>query len=190
LPEHAGGVRLGTSFLNDGDRDYRGDSGIDQDNRNDTDEDRSEDYQQPENDTVYRDQDDQNALLVGQDVSAVDKVAITSVVNHYYKAVASWNGAAGCSLLLKGLANGLSREYGGPGGPSYLRGATSCGEVLTRVFARFDPQRASIRVTGVRRLGADAAVFLGSTEMPASQIFVAHEADGWRLSTLFGRVLD
>jgi hypothetical protein len=105
-----------------------------------------------------------------------------ALVGHYYAAAAAEDGAGACALTYFILVETLPEDYGGPPGPQYLRGATTCQAVLSRVFAHFHARLTRpMTVTGVRVDGALAYAVLGSTTMAPGYMEARRERGAWKI---------
>jgi hypothetical protein len=150
-------ARSGASLLGDGDGDYPG--------------------------SGRYDRDDAALLRSGRAPSAVDAHAIARLVTRYYAAAAAGDGARACALAYYRLAETIPEKYARPPGPLYLRGATTCQAVLSRVFARFHKELATLPTIGpIRVRGSHADVLLGWPALPAGVIGVRREGRGWKLN--------
>lgn len=168
-------------YLNDGDADHPGDS--ENDNNHDTDDDPSEDYKPDEN-GLYHERDDGTVVAYGVPASASQARAITSLVKRYLAAAAHGDGSTACALLVPSLARALPSEDGEGTGPSYLRGATTCAALMSRLFQHTRARADGFVVTGVRMdaHAHNAFALLGSRTAPASYISLQQEHDRWCVS--------
>jgi hypothetical protein len=138
----------------------------------------------------FPDSDDGATFAFGHRPSAAAGRAIASVVERYYAAASKSDGAAGCALLQPSLARSLPESYGGPLGPSYLRGARTCGTTLSLFFRHYHAQlAASIEVFAVRVQGSTARAIFSSRTMPASDVFLTAERSSWRPIEVLGHPL-
>lgn len=113
--------------------------------------------------------------------------AIAALVERYFTAAATENGAAACSMLDSGIARQAPVDYG-QNGPPYMRGGRTCAAVFERLFWHFHRQlttKASrLRVAGVRVEGDEGFVLLTFGGTSERQISVEHESDGWKVQAL------
>jgi hypothetical protein len=179
-------------YLNDGDAEKVNDNDSDNGsgNHDDGDADSSEEYETTFDNGNYHDQDDKSVLEHGHPASSREERAISSVVRRYYAAAAAGDGEAACSMLVPSLAAAAPTSYGGAAGPLYLRGATTCRSVVSRVFRHY--QRlltGAVEVTGVRSEGHNAFALLGSTTMAASDIPVEQINGAWMIGSVIGSAL-
>lgn len=162
-----------------GDRDNTSPGGTDGDNDNPT----RASYDFP-------DMDDKAMFAYGHRPSVATTHAISLVVKAYYRAASEGSGAEACSLLTPSVSRSLAEEYGGSVGPSYLRGARTCQEVLILLFRHFREELTeAITVVDVRRSGNQAQVIFSSRKMPASSIRLKRKGSSWMVSELIGRPL-
>jgi hypothetical protein len=196
LLEKAAWVKSTPQFRlpNDGDHDEPGDA--DRDNRHDTGTQSNPgsvdpylDYLPPAANTVYHDEDDEQAVRFGHAASASQARAVTALVKRYYAVAATGDGAKACTMLLPSFAKAVPLEYG-KYGPSYLHGGKTCAGVMTRLFAHARRElAASVQVTNVRVSGPTALAFLGSKKMRASSIVLHRQGSGWRIAQVLGSTL-
>jgi hypothetical protein len=72
-------------------------------------------------------------------------------------------------------------------GPAYLRRATSCAEVMTRLLDHFHSRFAAApTVTSVRSKSDEAYALLGSRTTPASYVILRRERGSWKINGLLG----
>jgi hypothetical protein len=131
------------------------------------------------------DGDDGAVRYFGHEASVSDREAITTLVQHYYAAVAARDGVRACSLIHYILAESVPEDYGRPPGPLYLRGVTSCGALLSLVFKRFHAQlEKPPRVTGVRVNGSGrlAYALLDWRTLPAGYMEARREGGRWKIN--------
>jgi hypothetical protein len=130
----------------------------------------------------FYDYDDGYFLSRGHEAGPAERRAIAALVTRYYKAAREGDGQLACSLLYRSIAESLSEDYGGPSGPSYLRGDKTCAEVLEGVFKHAAAKvLAPIEIHEVRLEGARGVAFLASKTMPTSSIAVSREEGPWKL---------
>jgi hypothetical protein len=177
-------------YLNDSDNDPSTDEDPDdrEGNKTDYDNDYPEDHKQPENDK-YVDSDDEIAVY-GPSASAADKRAIAVIVKRYYRVAAAGDGAKACAMMYTVLSDVVPEDFGSAYGPSYMRGKT-CPVVMSRLFkhshAKLVAQlRGTLEVADVRIKDNRAFVLLGSTTMPASELFVHREHGVWKIDSMLG----
>jgi hypothetical protein len=113
------------------------------------------------------------------------------VIRNYYAAAGQDDGARACSLLYPTTARSLAAKFGkGSAGPSYLRGATTCDAVMTRLFEHHHAQLAApVESTGVRVEDGRAYVLLGSRTAPASSLLLRRRAGSWKVDEALGKTL-
>lgn len=134
----------------------------------------------------YRDLDDATNFTYNRPAGTMDAHAVTAVATRYYAAARAGDGRVACSLLDPELAKAVPLDYG-RFGPVYLRGARTCKETVTRLFAHDRGQLASpVAVTGVLVDGNRAYALLGSPSLPASYLSLQREGSVWRVDTLLG----
>jgi hypothetical protein len=134
--------------------------------------------------TAYLDGDDGSVRYFGHAASARDTRAITTLVRRYYAAAAAGDGVGACALIFYIVTETIPEEYGRAPGPLYLRGATSCQAVLSRVFKHFHARlTAPLTVTAVRVNGDRADAMLSWTTLPAGFIETRREGGGWKVNS-------
>jgi hypothetical protein len=120
----------------------------------------------------------------GQAAEPGDEHAITALVDRYYAAAATQDSKTACELISGILREAIPEEYGAPPGPLYLRGVTTCEELLSIVFRRFHTALTSpLRVTGVRTHGNQALALLAWKRFPPGFIEALRERGGWKIQT-------
>jgi hypothetical protein len=142
----------------------------------------------------YDDKNNRLAFAFGRPASPSEQRAITTLVKRYYAAALAENGARGCALLYSTLAEAApeddSRE---PGTPAYMKGATTCREVLTKLFTHYHAQLAAeqpkLEVTRVRLEEHHGFAFLSFHTMPERRISVQREGHVWKLSQILDEEL-
>jgi hypothetical protein len=138
----------------------------------------------------YYDKDDGVIRSYGHAASAADARTLAGVVERYYQAAATSDGALACSLTYSVLAEAIPEDYGQAPGPSYLRGAKTCQAVMSRLFQhRHGELTGAVEVTGVRVEGKRAYVLLGSVARPASFVPLQREAGAWKIDGLLSSAL-
>jgi hypothetical protein len=138
----------------------------------------------------FPDGDDKIVFAYGHPPSGTDRLAISSIVRHYYAAASAGDGAAACSLLSSSIAGSVAEDYGQAPGPSYLQGGKTCKAVMSMLFRHFHEQLAeAITVVEVRVKRNDAQVVFGSRAMPASSIFLIRRGGSWKVQALLGQPL-
>jgi hypothetical protein len=143
----------------------------------------------------YRDGDDGTVLGYGREAGAADGRAVEDLVERYYAAAASGDGATACALTEPAFAMTIAvhheEELGSnapAGAGALLRGATTCPTVLSRLFKRLHAELAApVRVTGVRIEGRYGYALVGSATLPATFVAVGHETGSWQVEGLLGR---
>lgn len=162
-----------------GDRDYTSQGGKDGDSDGPT----RESYDFP-------DSDDRATFAYGHRPSTTEARAISGVVRMYYAAASAGDGSAACGLLLPSFASSLPESYGGPGGPSYLRGGSTCAAIMSGLFRTFRSELGeAITVVEVRVAGDRAQVVIGSRRMRASSISLARAGGAWKVADIIGQPL-
>jgi hypothetical protein len=130
-----------------------------------------------------------NAVLnFGHPAGASDQRAITALLERYYRAAATEDGAAACSMIYSTLAESVPEDYGSYAGPAYMRGST-CPAVLTLLFKHYHrlltievPKLKIARVLLQERHGL-AVLSFGA--LPEREIHVQREGHVWRVTALF-----
>lgn len=143
----------------------------------------------------YRDGDDEAVLVYGRQAGPADARSVETLVERYYGAAASGDGARACALTAPAFALTIPAHHeeelgsNAPAGAAVLlRGATTCPGVLSRLFKRLHAELAApVRVTEVRVKGGYGYALLGSATLPASFIAVGHETGSWQVEGLLGR---
>jgi hypothetical protein len=177
------GQRLRGDGDADNPRDYDGNGD------GDGNEDHDEDNPVPQS-YKFPDSDDKATFAYGHVPTVGERTAIEKVVKRYYAAAAVGDGATACSLLLTTLAHSLAEAYDQQSGPSYLRGATTCRTIASKLFAHLREQLAeAITIVEVRVEGSSARVVLSSRKMRASDISLLRQDRAWKLEELLGQPL-
>lgn len=139
---------------------------------------------------AFPDGDDRPVFAYGRRPTAKAARAITGVVRDYYAAASAQDGAQACPLLLASIARAAAQEYGRPGGPQYLRGATTCQAVLSMLFRHFHAELAgAVNVVAIRLRGGSAQVVLSSRTLRASSVVVNREGRAWKIVGLLAQPL-
>ena len=121
----------------------------------------------------------------GQAANASDAQAIATLVKRYYAAAAAEEGAQACSLTYYIEVETLPERYGGPPGPRWLHGASTCPALLTRVFKHFHNQlTGAIDVKAVRVRGVSAQALVGFPGLPDGVVKIRREGDVWKVDGL------
>ena len=121
----------------------------------------------------------------GQATGASDAQAIATLVKRYYAAAAAENGTLGCSLTYYIEVETLPEHYGGPPGPRWLHGASSCRAVLSRVFKHFHRQLTGpVDMKAVRVKGNRAEALVGFPGLPDGVVKVRREGAIWKVDGL------
>jgi hypothetical protein len=135
----------------------------------------------------YYDSDDDALRYFGHAADSVDRRDIAALIERYYSQAVAQDGAAGCTMIVSGIAKSVPEDIGRPPGPPYLRGDT-CAVVLSKVFKENRRQlmayAASLRVTGVRVLGGRAVAILGFRALPGRDFHLLREGGAWKLESL------
>jgi hypothetical protein len=129
----------------------------------------------------------------GRPAGAGDERAIATVVKRYYATALNGDGAKGCSMLYSILAETAAEDYAVAGGPTYLRGATSCQAVMSALFSHFHAQLAievpKFGVTHVFLKGRHGLVVLSFADLPERELPVIREGNVWKIASLLDREL-
>ena len=135
----------------------------------------------------YYDGDDSSVLGYGRAAGAVDRRAITALIERYYAAAAARDGASACAMIVSPLANSVAVDLGRPPGPSYARGGT-CAAVMSKVYARDHSQLAAysskLEVHAVRLHGPRGTAVLAFRALPARRMPVTREQGRWKIAAL------
>lgn len=127
----------------------------------------------------------------GQAAAAPDRRAVTALIKRYYAAALAGDGASACTMLYSTLAESIPEDYGGPAGPEFMRGATSCRAGLERMFKHEHARLALIvprlTVTHLRLIGHHGTAILGFGRFPERELLVAREGHVWRISALIDK---
>jgi hypothetical protein len=127
----------------------------------------------------YRDEDDAAALSFGHRANRREITALTALSTRYYAAAAAGDGAAACAMQRRVLAAAAVEDYS-RGGPPYMRGAKTCAETMTRLFAHEHASLShGVTVTGVRLTARRAHVFVGSPTILAGYLQFDLERGSW-----------
>jgi hypothetical protein len=129
----------------------------------------------------------------GREAGAARRRAITVLVKRYFKAVATDDGAAACSLLhlrlaeRRDLSTAVPADYASPM-TSALRGE-ACVQFMSRLFSLSEQQiaaadTAALVVTSVRVKGSMGLALLGFRIARERQISVRREHDAWKIDAL------
>jgi hypothetical protein len=119
-----------------------------------------------------------------------DALAVASVVERYYAALAAGDGARACSLLIPKLASSVAEDYGQAPGPSFLRGGKTCPAVIALLSKHYRARLAGpVAVTAVHVYGNGAVALLGSESLPASNFNLERVGGVWKAGALTGDVL-
>ncbi len=142
---------------------------------------------------AHDDKSNREALLFGHATGASDERTITSLVKRYYAIALAGDGAKACSLIYSSLAEAAPEDYGQVPGPAYLRGATTCKAILTKLFAHFHSQLAIqvpvLEVTRVRVQADQARALLKFAAMPEREIQITREGHVWKIAALLDNAL-
>jgi hypothetical protein len=140
------------------------------------------------------DKNNRGVLEFGRPASAANHRQIVSLLKRYYAAVAVGDGASACSMTYSTLAESLPEDYGMAPGPLYLRGAKSCPEVLTLMFAHFHGRLAAegtrFKAAKVLLDGGQGIAIVNFGSMPERQITIEREGPRiWKVATVLDREL-
>ena len=159
-----------------------GSDGDNDDNSNPKDRDNDSDN----NSGSYYDKDD-SVREFGHAADVADRQAVAAVVERYFAAAASEDGATACSLIVSSLARSIPGDLGRPPGPPYARGRT-CAIVMSKIFKVNHRQlrvyHAMLEVTGVRLGGDGGFAVLGFGTLPGREIRVTREKSVWKMDAL------
>jgi hypothetical protein len=140
----------------------------------------------------YYDGDDAGVRAFGHAASPAEGQAIATLVKSYYAAAAAADGAKACSMIHPAFARTFPPALG-EAGPSYLHGAKTCSEVMSRLFKQNHMRMAAyavkLEVAGVRLTGSHGLVVLAFRTLPGRQIEVEREHGSWKLDALVDRAL-
>jgi hypothetical protein len=137
----------------------------------------------------YYDPDDAPVRDYGHAASAVQARALLAAVGEYARAAAAEDGTRACELLAPEIAH-LSLLYGQPGGTAYLRGASTCPQVMTRQFAHLHGElEGPLYAIAERVSGHQAKVLVGSRADPATAYALVLLQGRWRVQELLPRPL-
>ncbi len=144
-----------------------------------------------DNDLAAAEGDDRNnngTLDYGHEADAAETRAITALIEHYYKAAYTENGARACSMLYSAFEEEVPEDYGqSPPGPPYMSG-TTCPAILTLLFKHFHPQLMleypKLVVARIRVSEHHAVSILRFGGLPERQIGVTRERHTWKVDQL------
>jgi hypothetical protein len=126
----------------------------------------------------------------GHEAGARDTRAIVTLIDDYYAAAASDDGARACSMIYSIFEEAIAEDYGQPPGPADLRGKT-CAVVMSKFFKHIPHQPSAIlaltRITGIRLKGRRGFVQLTSSAMPTGEIRIEREHQFWKIDSLIGQ---
>lgn len=132
----------------------------------------------------YYDGDDAPVRDFGRAATPAEARALDAVVAGYIGAAVAGDGNTACALMTTSAATSATL-YAGAGGPSYLRGAHGCGQVMTRLLARDAGEfTGAIEAVAARVAGADGDVLLGSGRQPARLLRLRREGAAWKVDAL------
>jgi hypothetical protein len=138
----------------------------------------------------YYDSDDGEIRNYGKPASTAEARAIETLIQRYYAAAATGDATKACGLTYYLEAETLPEQYGEPPGPRWLQGASTCREVLARVFAHFHSElTVAPIVTAVRVSGTHADVLVGFKTLPAGYVTVRREGTHWKVDGLLAAPL-
>jgi hypothetical protein len=137
----------------------------------------------------YYDPDDAPVRDYGHVASSVQARALLAAVGEYARAAAAEDGTRACELLAPEIAR-LALLYGQPGGTPYLRGASTCPQVMTRQFAHVHGELAGpLYAVAERVSGHQAKVLVGSRGSAATAYALVLLQGHWRVQELLPRPL-
>ena len=121
----------------------------------------------------------------GRAVDAANAEAIATLVRRYYAAAAAENGALACSLTYYIEVETLPERYGGPPGPRWLSGASTCPALLSRVFKHFHSQLVGpVNVMAVRVKKGVAEALVSFPGLPDGVVKARREGGLWKVDGL------
>jgi hypothetical protein len=135
------------------------------------------------------DEDDTPLLRFGHSANAVDRRAVTSVVDRYNAAMAANDGARGCTLLYSLVREGMIEDFHSPLG----RLKKSCTNVLRWLFRdthrrhAFDARK--VRVVQVQVRGNEALALMGAHNRIEHDLAARRERDKWKIAEINGGLL-
>jgi hypothetical protein len=129
--------------------------------------------------------DDDPILNYGHTASKPDRLAITALIFGYYRAAASGDGKAGCSLLYSLIAETLSEDYG----QSVDAVSPTCSATLSVLFEkehhRLVADAHMMKVDSVRVDGSRAYVLLNLGRASQRYTVVHRDGGAWRVEQTF-----
>jgi hypothetical protein len=130
----------------------------------------------------FYDHDDTAARNYGRAPSSDEKRELTAFVKRYYAAAVVGDGATACSMFVATFAKSVTQEFGrDTAGPSYLRSATTCQEIVTLLFQHLHVQvSVPQQIVRVRVKGNHGLVLLGGVSTPASYLELEREGGAWK----------
>jgi hypothetical protein len=132
----------------------------------------------------YYDGDDGQVRDFGRLATPVVRRALEVVARDYLRAGAAMEGQLACSLMSANMV-AAAAQYGQVGGPSYLRGASGCGQVMTRLFSRDRAEFAGgVKAVAARVDGAHAYLLIGSRTRVARYLSLGRVRAAWKLESL------
>jgi hypothetical protein len=137
----------------------------------------------------YLDADDRRFDAYGRAAGHADARAIASTVTRYYAAARLGEASLACSLMARGLAAAVARDYAQPRGSRQPLGGNgnTCAAGMGFVMREYRQQlSAPITVTAVRVKGRHALALIGSPKLRAAYLTLYREAIGdWRVHMVF-----
>jgi hypothetical protein len=138
-------------------------------------------------DTAF-DKDDSFVTTFGHAASAADKRTITALIERYYAALASGNGATACSLLFVVLNESIPETYGQTGSDPTAGRGKSCGSVLSNVVRGSHRELVSkdrkLKVVAIRVQRRRAWVLMRFGPESVRRIVVYWEGNAWKVGEL------
>jgi hypothetical protein len=135
----------------------------------------------------YGNEPDNENEAFGHPAGATDTRLVTALVKRYYAAAAREDGAVACGLLYSLFAESVAETYGGPTGPSNLRGDT-CAGVMTKLFTQQHRRLSDgthLKVAAVRVDLNVASVQFGFGGMkPTRYVLARRERGTWKMDLL------
>jgi hypothetical protein len=139
----------------------------------------------------YFDRDDDPIRRFGHAAGAADRHAVTALLEHYFTAAITADGATACSLLERLRVTVIPEDIV-QWGPPYLSG-TTCAAVMSKVLRLNHRQvaahRPTLRVSDVRLEGDVGLVMLAFGKLPGREMTVRREGVTWKLDSLLDNEL-
>lgn len=133
------------------------------------------------------DHDDRDVSGFGSAAGRTDAREIGALVGRYYLDVAADNGAAACSLLTRGLAEGLVELQDPSAGASHAvvpDCAAFVAKELKGILGRSPGDLLGVKLIGARVKRADGIALLRLRSDESRYIRVRHEGGAWKIESL------